>query len=254
MKLQRSLRRTGLRPKYCKEISQEVARSIRPGANTKEIFKKTLRLVKGKSVIAATHYSLKKSLLDLGPAGFIFERFAARYFEAIGYQTFVGNRLQGQLVGHEVDIVAVAKNYQVFAECKFHNMAGKKNDIKIALYVKARWDDLREGPEGSSLKEFYLVSNTAFTQDAITYSNGHRLKLLGINAPEDESFLDKIKKHKLYPITSLKQLTRSHCHELIEKNLLLCSDLLSKKDLLMKMGMTEDEVKKIFDDINRLLG
>jgi len=146
--------------------------------------------------VAATHYSLKKSLQELGPTGFEFEIFVAKYFGAIGYETIVGVQKQGKYVSHEVDVVAKLQDKFSYVECKFHNDSGKKNDIQIALYVKARWDDLKDGQKGKLIKDFYLVSNTAFTSDAITYAKGVGLKLLGINAPE-ESFIEKIKKYKI---------------------------------------------------------
>ena len=57
-------------------------------------------------------------------------------------------------------------------ECKSHNRFGIKNDIKTALYVKARWDDLKEGPDGKKVESFVLASNTSFTKDALVYAEG----------------------------------------------------------------------------------
>lgn len=252
-KLQRSLQRTGLRPKYCKEISAEIAQKIRPGTSTREIYKKTVKLIRKQSPIAATHYSLKKSLLELGPSGFEFEYFVSKYFEAIGYKTYIGITLQGEFVRHEVDVVASKPNYQIYVECKFHNNSGRKNDIKTVLYVRARWEDLVNGPDGKYLREYFLASNTAFTQDAITYANGTGLNLLGVNAPEEESFLDKIKKHKLYPITSLKRLKKIYLKELLSKKIILCKDLLVERNFLVKIGMSDEEISAVFRDVNKLI-
>lgn len=252
-KLKRSLERTGLIPKYCSDIAKEVAVKVKAGDRTKDIFKQTMKLVEKKSPVAAVHYSLKKSILELGPAGFTFEHYVAKYFETIGFNTYVGVVLQGQFVRHEVDVVASKKNYQLYAECKFHNASGKKNDVKIPLYVKARWDDLKNGPDGQNLKGYYLVSNTAFTKDAIEYSKGCGLHLLGINAPEEESFLEKIKKLKLYPITSLKRLKKMYVQELLQKKIILCSELQMNPKILFKLGMTHAEVEIVLNDINKLL-
>lgn len=252
-KFQKSLKRTGLQKKYCTQISKQVAAKVHPGIRTKDIYNETFRLIKQQSSLAAIHYSLKKAILELGPTGFIFELFVARYFESIGYTTYVGITLQGEFVTHEVDVVAMKNNYQVYVECKFHNEVRTKNDIKTVLYVKARWDDLKNGPDGKYLRAFYVASNTSFTQDAIAYAKGSGLNLLGLNAPEDESFLDKIKKHKLYPITSLKKLKKRYCQDLIREKLILCSDLLNEKDILLKIGMNEEEIKSLYIDINKIL-
>ncbi|MDO9181109.1 MAG: restriction endonuclease [Bacteriovorax sp.] len=252
-KLERSLQRTGLRPKDCKEISKVVAEKIKPGTSTHEIFKDTVKLIRQKSTIAATHYSLKQSILELGPTGYEFEYFVSKYFEEIGFKTYVGVIVQGEFVRHEVDIVASKPNFQSYIECKFHNNSGRTNDIKIVLYIKARWDDLKNGPDGKYLREFYVASNTAFSKDALDYARGTGLQLLGVNAPEGESFLDKIKKHKLYPITSLKKLKKIYCQELLLNKIILCKDLLKEKNSLIKMGMSEAEIMGIFNDINKLI-
>lgn len=254
-KLKRSIERTGLNPKYCKKIAEEVAKKVvneAPRPTTNEIYKETIKLIKKQSSVAATHYSLKKSLIELGPTGYEFEIFVSKYFEAIGFETFVDVTMQGQFVTHEVDVIANKPNYSVYTECKFHNNSGRKNDIKIALYVKARWDDLKQGPDGKYLKEFVLATNTAFTSDAITYANGVGLKLLGVNAPE-ESFIDKIKRYKLYPITSLMRLKKHTIRTLLNQKIVLCVDLLNEEKTLMKMGMSIDEIELIFSDINKLL-
>jgi hypothetical protein len=252
-KLERSLQHAGLPPKDCREITKEVTQNIKPGTSTKEIYKNTLKLIKKKSPIAATHYSLKQSLLELGPTGFEFEYFVSKYFEEIGFTTYVGVLIQGEFVRHEVDVVASKPNYQAYVECKFHNTSGRTNDIKIVLYIKARWDDLKNGPDGKYLKDFYVASNTSFSNDALEYARGTGLKLLGINAPEGESFLDKIKKLKLYPITSLKRLKKIYCQELLLNKIILCKDLLKEKNLLIKMSMSEEEIQMLFKDIKNLI-
>lgn len=251
-KLQRSILRTGISPKSSRVISKEVARKIHPGSSTKEIYRHTVKLIKKKSSLAAIHYSLKKSLLDLGPAGYEFEKLIAKYFEALGFTTSTDVVLQGKFVSHEVDVIATKNQESYFTECKFHN-SGRKNDIKTALYVKSRWDDLKSGPDGRYLSGYFLASNTAFTKDAITYSKGVGLNLLGINAPEDEGLLDKIKIYKLYPITSLIRLKKQYKSILLNKQIILCSELLHQESFLLKLGMSKEEVIQLFSDINYLL-
>ena len=252
-KLQRSLKRIGLPAHDCKVITEQVAEKVHHGSTTNDIFKHTEKILRRKSTVAATHYSLKKSLLELGPTGYEFESYVAKYFEALGFKTQVGITLQGEFVRHEVDVVASKPNHNVYVECKFHNNSGRKNDIKIVLYIKSRWDDLKNGPDGKRLKNFYIVTNSVFTSDAITYAEGVGLSLLGVNAPSDESFLDKIKKNKLFPITSLKRLKKNYYKELMQRNLILCTELLMEKNLLLSLGMKEDEVESLFKDILKII-
>jgi len=252
-KLERSIQRAGLMPKECKEITKEISKKIKPGVKTKDIFNNTFKLIKKKSPLAAIHYSLKKSLLELGPTGFEFEYFVSKYFQELGFLTEIGKIIQGEFVSYEVDIIATKQSYQTYIECKFHNNVGRSNDIKVALYVKARWDDLKNGLSGKTLKEYFIVTNTTFTADAITYSKGTGMILLGVNAPADESFLDKIKKMKLYPITSLIRLKKIYKQELLLNKIILCKDLLVSRNLLIKIGLSEEYIDEIFDDVIQLI-
>jgi hypothetical protein len=251
-KLYRSLERTGLPQKECLTISNIVANEVNEGSETKDIFNKTLRLVKQRSPIATVHYSLKKSLFGLGPEGHHFETFVGKYFEEIGHTTETRTVLQGKFVKHEVDVIAVLSGKKIYAECKFHNHSGVKNDVKTSLYVKARWDDLRDGPDGQDLKSFYVVSNTSFTLDAITYANGTGLHLLGVNMPQGDSFLDKIKKLKLYPITSLRRLPKVYKKELLRRNVVLARDALNYTSLLRNLGLTPDELQMLHEEVEML--
>ncbi len=161
--------------------------------------------------------------------------------------------LEGKYVNHEVDVIATLKGKRYFSECKFHNHSGVKNDIKIALYVKARWDDLRDGRDGKNLHGFYIVSNTKFSTDAVTYAKGTGLKLLGVNCPAQHSFLDEIKKLKLYPVTSLTQINRSIKNQLLERDIILAKDLINERSVLIKLGLSSGQIEKVIQEIHLLL-
>lgn len=253
-KLIRSLERTGLPKKECENISRKVADDVGEGALTKDIYKKALKLVQQTSPLASIHYSLKKSLFELGPEGHHFETYVARYFESIGYQTDTCRTLQGKFVKHEVDVIAKKDGKEHFCECKFHNHGGAKNDVKVVLYVKSRWDDLKNGPNGKNLQSFYIASNTSFTLDAITYANGTGLQLLGVNMPEEFSFLEKIKKLRLYPVTSLRRLPKFIKAELLKRHIVLVKEVPSYFSLLRSFGMTERDLNILKDEIELLIG
>lgn len=251
-KLLASLERCGLSPKSSREITEKVAQEIRDGDRTLDIYRRTLPLVRRKSPLAGIHYSLKKALLALGPTGHHFERFVARYFEELGFETIVSKTFQGRLVSHEVDVVASLRGKRFFVECKFHNRPGIKNDVKVALYVKARWDDLREGPEGKNLNGFYLASNTAFTKDAQVYAEGSKLELLGVNAPKENPFIGEIKRLRLYPLTSLRSLNKFSKAELLSLGVMAAQDLHYHKELLKKIGLPSEKIIQVLREVDLL--
>jgi len=251
-KLFNSLKRSGLPIDKCHSITNQICNEIKQGDNTKSIYQKALRLVNKESHYAAVQYSLKKAIFELGPAGHNFERYVARYFNAIGFYTQNSVILQGQWVKHEIDVKLVKDQEIFFVECKFHNKMGIKNDIKTALYVRSRWEDLRKGPEGKNLTGFYLASNTGFTKDAIRYSEGTGLRLLGVNAPSEKSFIEEIKEMQLYPVTSLKRLPKNIKNYLISKDILLAEEVVTQLHLLEKFGMSEEDVAAVVFEIELL--
>lgn len=252
-KLHRSIVKSGLSDQYGRKIAEEVAKKVHAGNKTRDIYKSTLHILKRHSPVVAAHYSLKRSIFELGPSGHAFEDFVSRYFQAIGYNTKVCVNIQGRLVRHEVDIVGEKDGKKVFVECKFHNRLGIKNDIKIALYVKARWDDLKQGPEGKDLTAFYLASNTAFTSDAITYARGTGLSLLGMNFPEGNSFLDRISTLNLYPVTSLRRLSKKMHRDLLDRGIILARDLLQKPQELARLGLSPEDREVVLEEVHILL-
>lgn len=252
-KLYNSLKRTGLTKKKCGRIVDQVLNKVKAGCNTKEIYKETLRLVKLESSNAAAQYSLKKAIFDLGPAGYHFEKYVAKYFQFKGYKTITSVIVRGKHVKHEVDIIASLDGERTFVECKFHNKSGKKNDLKTALYIKARWDDLKEGRHGENLRKFCFASNTSFTTDALTYAKGVGLDLLGLNAPQAKPFLEEIKEFRLYPITSLTKLSKYNKNQLLDRNIFTIQELKKSPKKLFEIGLTEIDVEIILREVNLLL-
>lgn len=253
-KLQRSLEHTCLEKKSCQAIAEEVTRDLQPLTTTNDIFERTNTLIRKHSALAASQYSLKRALFELGPDGHNFESFVAKYFQELGYRTRECVLMPGLYVQHEVDVVATKKKKKFLVECKFHNRHGIKNDIKTALYVKARWDDLKQGPQGKAISEFYLASNTAFSLDALTYGKGTGLKLLGVNAPEGLSFLDEVKALRLYPVTSLYKISRTQKRLLLKKKIILVKDLLKRPSALKALGLSDARIEDLMEEVYVLTG
>lgn len=251
-KLYRSLQYAGLSRGTANRIVGEVKKDVSKGDSTKDIYRRAYSLIRRESSVAAVHYSLKKSLLELGPTGFIFEVFVSKLFQEAGFEVKTGLTFQGLWVCHEVDVIVTKDGKRYFIECKFHNNSGHKNDIKVVLYIKARWDDLKQGPEGHNLAGYYVASNTAFTADALRYAEGTGLELLGVNAPKGNSFIKIVEERKLYPITSLTRLKKNIRQQLLSKNIILCKELLDNRLVLEQLGMGNDQINLLFKDIATL--
>jgi hypothetical protein len=153
----------------------------------------------------AARYALRRALLELGPSGHPFEDFISHLYRAEGWRVETRKILQGKCVPHETDFYAShpERNEYLAAELKYHNDPGYKTDLKIALYVKSRFDDIfacdpavRTCPIDRGL----LVTNTKFTSEAIAYATCAGVELLGWGYPADDSLFMRMSRAKIYPI------------------------------------------------------
>ncbi|RZK62264.1 MAG: ATPase, partial [Pedobacter sp.] len=124
--------------------------------------------------------------MELGPSGYPFEKYFAAILQHIGYSLRTGVILQGACVKHEVDVIAEKENQHEMVECKFHQQQGTFCDVKIPLYIHARFKDVEAGftdrsPKNNTLHQGWVVTNTRFTTDAIHYGTCAGLKLIGWN-------------------------------------------------------------------------
>jgi hypothetical protein len=250
-KLYKSLMFAGASEKQAKKIVDTVKSKVPEGASTRKVFNQAFRLLKKESKVLASQYSLIKSVQELGPDGYLFEKFMCGIFQAMGYQASTNSFARGKCVKHEIDILAKKPNKRIFCECKFHNHPGYKNDLKTALYVQARHMDLRENPE-NQLTEFWLISNTKFTKDAIDYAECSGLKLLGPNYPTRKALADMAKKYKVHPITCLTSLRKADAKILMKKKVVLTKELLANPKLLDDLRLTKEQSDQILIEARNL--
>ena len=185
-----------------------------------EIFKEIMRLLKGMRKDLAERYDLKKAVMELGPSGYPFERFFAEVLKENGYQTATNQIVSGHCVRHEIDIVAVKEREKLMVECKFHNQPGVKTDIKVALYVYARFLDVKK--EGYSRP--WLVTNTKVTQEVTVYAECVGMKVTSWDCPAGESLRELIDASGLHPITSAVDLNQKQKQELLEQGIVFCRE------------------------------
>ena len=253
-KLKRSFEKCGLNTKECEGIIEKLKPTLKQGMTTKNLYASAYKLLRKTSPMAAVLYSLKRALFELGPTGYQFEDFMAKYAQELGYATELRKVIHGEAVAHEVDVLAHKKRSTVLMECKFHNHQGKKNDIKLVLYVKARFDDLKHGDHPYRFDELWIASNTSFTQDALKYAEFHNIQLLGTNSPRDENLLEQIERLKLYPITSLRRFKKQHKDNLIKRGIYLVKELVNEPEAMRRVGMNDHEIARLYPDIFLLLG
>ena len=244
-KLERSLRAAKTSDELVSEVITHVEKDLRDGMSTQDIYAHAFELLKRYDRPASMQYGLRKAIMELGPSGFPFERFVAKILEREGYKTSVDVTVRGACVEHEVDIIAEKDDERILVEAKFHNQPSLKSDVKVALYVHARFQDIQKRLEQEESMDFnraWLITNTHFTLQAIQYGTCAGLAMTGWNSPKGRTLQDLIQSTQTHPITCLASLSTDQKHRLLEEGVVLCRDILGDGTVLQKIGMSKAEV------------
>lgn len=246
-KLERSVKRAGIPKNLQQEVINHVKSKLYEHIPTSEIYHHIIEFLgKSSHPHARTKYSLKRAIMDFGPTGYPFEDFISEILKTEGYATTVRNILAGNCITHEIDVIAQKDSQRIMIEAKFHNTPGIKTNVHVALYTKARFDDIKTK---NNLDQAWIITNTAITKDAINYSNCNNVKVISWNYPEDGSLADLIDKSGLSPITVLSELSQNQKQKLLEEDHVLCKTLYEKPELLDTLGLSAEQKKIILAEI-----
>jgi hypothetical protein len=258
-KLITSLVRSGAPPDVAYEIAKEVEQQLPPSARTREIFRRAKKLLRKFNLASGMKYSIKKALFSLGPSGYPFEKYFGKILTHYGYTVETGRVVNGYCVSHEVDVIARNGNSSSVIECKYHSDAGKATDVKIALYVQARFLDIKKAAdtdpgEHPPPHDGWLVTNTRCTTDAIRYAECTGLRIVSWRYPEKGSLERLIEDKRLYPVTILHSVKKNMLDSLFRADIILAQDIAEMDDdvFARKSGldaMTARTLKKEADAI-----
>jgi len=261
-KLLRSLHKIGTDKSLSEMIVAKIEADLTDGHTTKEIYRQAFNLLKKHQRPIAVRYSLKRAIAELGPSGFPFEKFVAEIFKAQGYQAVTDQIVLGICVPHEMDVVAFNDKELIMTEAKFHTDFGTHSDLKITLYLKARFDDLQNmifkyGGKERKMTKGMIITNTNFSSTAIQYGECAHLNMIGWNYPRDNNLHHLIENLKLVPVTALTTLNQS------EKKMFLANGIVLSKQLgdfglLKSYGLDDLKaqaiVKEVYDLCEECVG
>jgi hypothetical protein len=256
-KLEASLLRAGATEEAIDTITEHVSEELYDGITTTEIYSHAFKLLKESKKPVAHRYSLRRALMDLGPSGFPFEDFVAELLRSTGLTAVTRQIVLGGCIPHEVDVVAWNEKKLLMIEAKFHNELGIKSDVKVALYMKARFDDLKEnvfnyGGKDRKVTECWLITNTKFSSTAIHYGICKNLTMIGWNYPEKGNLQDLIEENKLFPITALTTLSEANKKLILKSGSVMCSSFLKDPSLFQKILGTSFNYGPVINEINEL--
>jgi len=253
-KLRSSLLRSKASEELSEEIIEHIQKELRDGMGTDQIYKHAFFLLEKKSKPVALSYSLRRAILTLGPSGFPFEKYLGEILKEKGYTVKTDQIVRGKCAEHELDVIAYNENKLIAIEAKFHNSLGIKSDLKTALYVKARGEDLAniEFNYGKKRKfdENWLVTNTKFSSSAINYGKCAGMTLIGWNYPERGNLQDIIQDSGLHPITCLQSLSNIQKTAILSSGTVLCKSLKPGSEILNSLRLNKEKLEEVGREVS----
>lgn len=245
-KLLNSIRRAGISGDLQSQALADVKSKLYENIPTSEIYRHvTDFLAHSPNPYGKAKYSLKQAIMELGPTGYPFEDFIAEIFKTKGYSTKIRSILAGKCITHEIDVIAEKDGKRTMIEAKFHNMPGTKTDVHVALYTKARFDDIKEN---NNLHQVWLVTNTKITSDAISYAYCSGMSVVSWDYPAGKSLRDLIEESNLSPITSLISLSQSQKQQLLKKGIVFSKNIIDNQNSLYELHLPQEKVQSIIEE------
>jgi hypothetical protein len=267
-KLCHSLREAGADDKLVGEVCAVVEKTLTPNTSTRALFRTTARELRKRSIPLSARYSVRRSVNELGPAGFLFEQYVERLIRAEGYTTARNQIVAGECIEHEVDILAVreradAPTEHIFIEAKYHNKQSLKSHVDVVMYADARLEDIRRahekterGRERSERRHklcdghsgrcadvehrMWVITNTKFTKSSIRYALCRNMRLIGWNYPRNKRHTSK----------QQSQQGRESLERLIEKHSLYPVTLLPAVTRTLRHTLAEHDLMLVQDIVH----
>lgn len=243
-----SIKRAGVPEEIQADALAHINSKIYDGISSQEIYRHILEFLhQSPHPYSRSRYSLKESIMMLGPTGYPFEDFIASVLEAIGYEPRVRQIISGRCVSHEVDVLAQKDGKTVMIEAKFHNSPGTRSDVQVTLYTKSRFEDVKDK---NNIHEAWIVTNTKTTIDANVYAQCSGIKIISWSYPEVGSLRDLVESNRLYPLTMLTSLNQSHKMTLLTNHIVLCKEINSNPGLLDILPLSKEEKEKVMAEVH----
>ncbi|HVZ67491.1 MAG TPA: restriction endonuclease [Patescibacteria group bacterium] len=239
----RSMTRVGVPKELHDRVLEHIREKVPANGyiTTDEIFYHIREFLIDKDKKAGLRFNLRQAIFELGPTGFPFEKYLAAIFQDQGYKTQTDVIMQGECVSHEIDIVLEKDGRREIVEVKFHNQTFGKSDVQVILYTYARFLDVKEK---NKIDAVWVATNTKLTTDAITYAECKGVKTLAWNYPEEGNLQDFVERPKMYPVTTLTDISKEEKTRFIDNGIVMTCDLVKVPDEQLS-GMYQIDHKRV---------
>lgn len=245
-----SLVKCGVPSSEASILAAEVERELPRRVTTHEIHRRLESVLRERHPACALRYVLRRAIMRLGPEGYPFEKYLAKILSKLGYSTWTNVVLEGRCADHEVDIVAEKGRRRCMIECKYHNAPGTRTDLKVALYVYARFLDL-----GDYFSEAWIATNTKLTLEAIRYVECVGMRAIAWKYPEGGGLEALVEETRLYPITVLSSLGEEARGRLLASGYVTVEDLweMDAGELASIAGVERRVAEEILEEAKLLM-
>jgi Holliday junction resolvase-like predicted endonuclease len=245
-KVKTSIQRAGIPKDLQPQVVEHVKGKLYENIPTSEIYHHITEFLEKTPTYEIAKYSLKQAIMGLGPTGYPFEDFVAEILKMEGFTTKTRSLLSGKCVNHEIDVLAQKENERIMVEAKFHNEPGIRTDVHVALYTKARFDDIKDK---YNLSQAWIVTNTKVTSDALAYALCENVRIISWSYPEKGGLRELIEKYNLHPMTVLTTLSSNQKQQLLENHIVLCKEIMEQPSVLDLIGIPENNKKAVLTEI-----
>lgn len=258
-KLRISLSKSGASEIETAEVLESMKPHIHEGITTKALYKLAFRQLKRVSGTFAARYSLKRALRDLGPAGYYFEQWTARFLQSYGFETIENQVIPGHAVSHEADVIARNNKELLWVECKFRNTVDAKISVTTPMYLLSRIKDISGIDyeifgEKQAFSQGWLITNAYLTKDAMDFGEYYGIRMLSWDYPAGKSIKNLVDQKALYPITCLTTMTKREKDFLMSKGCILVKELYENPQKLDNNFVFEKRNKaKILQEVKELV-
>ncbi|WP_340103372.1 restriction endonuclease [Rhodohalobacter sp. 8-1] len=249
-KLRQSLQSAGAPEHQIDETVNRVQGILYDGISTEDIYKEAFKSLRSFSKRSAGRYRLKEALFELGDSEFPFESFIAELLSRLGYETELGVTVLGNCITHDIDVIAQNDDAYLLVECKFCTRDEQRCNVNVPLYVQSRFQDVKQnwsdGTEpAEKIHKAWLVTNSRFTYDAEEYGNCIGLKLLSWDYPRKKGVKDLVDYLNLYPVTCLSTLTKEEKYQILNQDIIFCTQIADDKTCLETAGINPRQINRI---------
>ncbi len=246
-KLINSIKRAGIPDNLQDKVLDHIRSKLYENIPTSEIYAHINEFLEREAKPVKTKYGLKQAIMELGPTGYPFEDYVSEILKGQGYTTEVRSIISGKCVSHEIDVIAEKNQEKLMIEAKFHNASGIRTDVHVALYTKARYDDVREKYK---FTKPFIYTNTKITSDALTFALCVDMGIVSWSYPAGNSLRDLIEREKLYPITIIEQISQAQKQILLDNHIVLVKDICKNNNILDLLQIQPDKIKLILEESN----